>query len=341
MAYGRDVVRRWLKPLLGATVCVILVARLRWEVIADALGAVGPWFAAVAALDLACMVCDAAAIRELAGRSTSLANAFAAQATGYVLNRLTPGGTLGEPLKVARLSRQTSRDTAVSAILLYNLATFGGGVVTIVIGAPIAVLALDLPGRVAVAVAIASGVLAGVLVAAVVLVRRRLVARAIGAVRALRVISAARADRWRDRTRAVDARLASFGDAGSRMGVLFVLASRALDQLGTLVLLHALGVPAGLELAVVSLGVAITWAANAMPLGLGVADGGHCALFAMFGANPAFGVVFAMIERTRAAILAVGGITIAAWLDSRPPAQCALPSQPSIARRISVLPSCE
>src|SRR5262245_34665626 len=209
---------RWIKPVLGAVACGAIAAHLSWHALRDAIVAAGPWFAVVALVDVAGMLCDAAAIRELARRKSSLGNAFVAQASGYVLNRLTPGSTLGEPLKVSRLARQAPHDVAVSAVVLYNLATFGVGVVAIVLGASPAVLALPLPPSLEVAMWIASAALVVGLGVLILLVRRGFVATLVGALRRLRVISAERAVTWREHTRAIDANLASFGDAPSRRG---------------------------------------------------------------------------------------------------------------------------
>jgi uncharacterized membrane protein YbhN (UPF0104 family) len=308
------------KAVLGALLFGAFAARLGYSALADALVSVGPWFVVVALFDVAGMVCDASAIRELAHRRTSLGNAFVAQASGYMVNRLTPGSTLGEPVKIARLTRSAPRDVAVSAIVLYNVATFGVGVVVIAIGTPLALYAHRLAPTLELAVGIACGVLVVGLGVLLALVRRGPVAGAIRGVRRLRLISPERAGRWHDRTRAIDANLATFGDAPSRRGVLLVFASRGLEQLGTLTLLHALGAPlsGGLGIAVISLGILITWISNVMPFGLGVADGGHYTLFALFGAPATLGLAFAMLERARAAILGlVGAATCGLALSQR------------------------
>lgn len=298
--------RRWIKPVLGPLVFVALATHLGWSAMRDAIVSVGLWFAVVAMIDVAGMTCDAAAIREFAARRTSLRNAFVAQASGYVLNRMTPGSTLGEPLKVMRLAREAPRDIAVSAIVLYNIATFGVGVVVIVIGAPMAVFALDLPGSLVTAVWIALAVLVVGLVALVALMRRGLVGMLIGAARRMRAISAERETRWRAKTASIDAHL---GDARWRTGVLFVFASRLTEQLGTLILLHALGAPFSgyLAIAFLALGILISWISNLMPLGLGIADTGHYTLFALLGAPATLGIAFAMVERARACVLSLFG----------------------------------
>ena len=297
--------RTWMKPVVGAGAFAAIAVHLGGHRIGDAIVAAGPWFVVVAVVDAAAMLCDAAAIRELARRKSSLANAVVAQASGYVLNRLTPGSMLGEPLKVSRLAREAPHDVAVSAIVLYNVATFGVGVVVIAIGAPLALLALPVPPSLEVAVWIASVALVVALGVLIALVRRGLVGTLIGAMRRVRAISRERANAWRERTRTIDASLASFGDAPSRRGLVLVFASRALEQIGTLLLLHGLGAPLsdGLGLAVLSFGIPIAWASSLTPLGLGVADGGHYTLFALFGATATLGVAFAMLDRARASIL--------------------------------------
>ncbi len=303
-------VRRSLPLAAGAVMLALLLQHLGWSAVGDAVVAVGPWFLVVAAIDVLGMACDAAAIQSFARPYAviSFQRAFVAQATGYAVNRVTPGNALGEPVKVAILAADAPRPAAVSAIVLYNLATLGVAVVAIAVVAPFALLAIDLPPALEAVVWVAIGVLVVALAGVVVVLRRGLFATAIAAARLGRLITAERADRWLCRTREIDRQLRRFGDPASRRGLAFVAASRVLDWLGTLLLLDALGLGGPLVLGIMSIGILISWLANLMPLGLGIADGGLCTLFRALGASAEAGLAFAMIDRARGCLLgAVGG----------------------------------
>jgi hypothetical protein len=62
--------------------------------------------------------------------------------------------------------------------------------------------------------------------------------------------------------------------------------------------------------AALSVGVIVTWAANIVPLGLGIADGANYVLYGMLGATAAAGLVFTMINRLRTVVLAMMGLVV-------------------------------
>ncbi|HEY1818020.1 MAG TPA: lysylphosphatidylglycerol synthase domain-containing protein [Kofleriaceae bacterium] len=308
--------RRAIPIVVGAAMVALLLDHVGWGAVHAAIASAGPWCLVVVVIDVAGLACDAAAIASFARPHAAIAyrRAFVAQATGYVINQLTPGNSLGEPVKVSILGAEAPRDVAISAIVLYNLATVVVGAAAIAFGAPFALLALDLPP----ALGIASWVGVGVVVAAVaglfVALRRGLCATSIELLRRCRAIGGARAARWTARTATIDVHLRELGGPASRRGLGFACASRAASWLGTLVLLPALGVPltAPSVLAVLSLGVLISWLSDAMPLGLGIADGGQCTLYTALGATPAVGLAVAMIGRARACLAGMVALAIAA-----------------------------
>ena len=87
-----------------------------------------------------------------------------------------------------------------------------------------------------------------------------------------------------------------------------------MNWIGTLVVLHVVGVPltGQLVVAMLSVGILITWMSNIIPLGLGLADGGNYVLYGLLGAAPAAGLVFTMINRVRTVVLAAMGLAILA-----------------------------
>jgi hypothetical protein len=237
---------------------------------------------------------------------------FAAQASGLAINRLTPGNSMGEPVKVTMLVEHVPVPAAISAIVMFNLATISIAIAALVVGVPLTFLVLDLPARAQVAVWIATAVLVVIAALLLVLARRGAFATLVGGARRLGMISEERATRWRDRAAAIDAQVRQFGRPGSRRGIAFVFASRCLNWAGTIVVMIAAGVPltAPLVLANLSVGILITWLSNVIPLGLGIADGTNYALYGALGSSGPVGLVFTMINRVRTVVLAGMGLTV-------------------------------
>lgn len=307
--------RRVFPVVLGAGVLIALVEHVGWSAVHRAIAATGPWFAVVVLFDVIALACDAASIASFVRTRAAISyrRAFAAQASGYVINLLTPGNSLGEPVKVSIVGADVPRDVAISAIVLYNLATAVVGAAAVAVGAPFALLAVDLPPalRLAFWIGIAVVVLAfgGLFVA----LRRGLCATLVAIAARCRVIGRPRAARWLARTAAIDVQLRELGGPASRPGLAFACASRAASWLGTLIVLPALGVTLSVPfvVAVLSLGILISWISDAMPLGLGIADGGQCTLYTALGAAPVAGLAFAMIARARSCLAGMVALAIA------------------------------
>jgi hypothetical protein len=193
---------------------------------------------------------------------------------------------------------------------MFNLATSWVAIATIVIGAPIALLSLDLPVRAEIAVWIASAVLVALALVLVVIVRRGAFAIVIRGIRGIGLISDRRAARWQTAVLAVDTDIREIGRM--RRGLAFVIGSRLFYTTGTVVLMAAAGVPltAPLVLATISVGLLIAWISNIVPLGLGIADGSNYALYGALGATGPVGLVFTMVNRLRVCVLALIGLTV-------------------------------
>ena len=302
---------------VGLLALAFFLNELGWDGVDQAFE-VGGWFAVLAAIDLASVLCDAFAVHGyLRPRvRVSYPRVLGAQASGLAINRLTPGNSLGEPVKVTMLVRYVPVDAAVSAIVMFNLTTYYVAIAALVIGVPLTATLLDLPHQLAIAVWLAAGVLDVVAVALAVVVRRGAVGTIIDGAVAIRVVSRARGDRWHARIATIDATVRELGrpESGFRRGLAGVVGSRLLNWTGTIVVLHACAITLTLPLVVatLSVGILVTWMTNVIPLGLGIADGANYMLYDLLGATSKAGLLFTMVNRLRTVVLAILGLAIMA-----------------------------
>jgi uncharacterized protein (TIRG00374 family) len=301
----------------GAIALGFLLRRLGGEGVRHVIVDAGPWLLAIAAIDVASMACDGYALYSFLARRVGFWRVFAAEASGLAINRLTPANSVGEAVKVTMLTRAVPADFAVSAVVLFNLSTIYLGIAAIVVGVPITALMLDLPHRIEIAVWIATGLLIVFSMVVLVIVRRGAVSTLIDGMVGLRFIRRDRAERWRAKIADLDARVRAA--PGLRGGLLGVFGSRVFNWIGTIVVLHACGIPmtAPLVVAMLSVGILVTWMSNVIPLGLGVADGTNYALYGILGASPDAGLVFTMVNRLRTCAVAAIGLTVMAVAGGR------------------------
>jgi uncharacterized protein (TIRG00374 family) len=303
--------------VFGAIGLVVVIDQLGGEGIRRVFLGVGRWFVVIAAIDVVSAMCDAVGIHGfLLGKAPYL-RVFAAQISGLAINRLTPGNSLGEPVKVTMLVRSVPTDAAVSAVVMYNLTTMYVAIATIALGVPVTALLLDLPHRIAVIVWLGLAALVVFAIVVAVLVRRGALTTFVHVLARANAISTRTAARWHTRVAAIDERIRGITDAkssGLSRGLTGVIASRALNSFGTVVLLHACGIPmtAPLVVAMLSAGILVQWISNVVPLGLGIADSTTYLLYALVGAPPMAGVVYAMANRVRTVVLASIGLAVMA-----------------------------
>jgi len=305
--------------VVGVVAFAFVVRALGWSGIEQAVLGTGTWFIAIAALDLVgSIVGDAAAVYGFLRPHTdvSFRHVVAAQLSGMAINRLTPGNTLGEPVKVTMLVRAgVPTDVAVSTIMIFNLTTMYVGIAAIVLGVPLTALLLDLPPDLSRAVWIALAVLVALAGLLAILVKRGALGLVVRALAGLRVISVARRDRWRSAVQQIDVRVSDLGNLrrpGMLRGIAGVLTSRVFNWVGTIVILHATDIPmtAPLVIASLSVGILVTWLSNVIPLGLGLADGTNYVLYGLLGASPISGLLFTLVNRLRTILLAMMGLTV-------------------------------
>ena len=65
-------------------------------------------------------------------------------------------------------------------------------------------------------------------------------------------------------------------------------------------------------IAMLSVGILVTWLSNIIPLGLGIADGTNYVLYGLLGAAPVAGLLFTMVNRLRTVVLALLGLSVMA-----------------------------
>jgi hypothetical protein len=303
--------------VIGLVAFALVASHLGWTAMRDVVAATGVWFAVIAAIDLVSAMCDAFAIHGFIRpkQRVSYWAVYAAQLSGMAINRLTPGNTLGEPVKVTMLVRTIPVDTAVAAIVMFNLTTMYVGIASIVIGVPLTALLLDLPERVALLVWIGLGVLVAIAIAIAILIKRGAIGTVIDGLVATQIITKDRGMRWRTKVAAIDARVRNVGDtrsSGIARGLGGVLGSRVINWVGTIVVLYAADIPmtAPLVIASLSAGILVTWMSNVIPLGLGLADGTNYVLYGLLGAAPIAGLLFTLLNRLRTVVLALLGLTV-------------------------------
>jgi hypothetical protein len=310
----------------GAIGFAILVDRVGWRTMQDAVTHAGWWFLWIALIDLASVFSDSAAVYCFvrANGPVSYWRVLAAQASGIAINRLTPGNSLGEGVKVSMIvDHVPSRGTALSSIVKFNVTTLYVAVTVIVIGVPLTLLGLEVPAHAERIVWFGTGAIVLLALLLGLLLRRGVVRTALGAVRALGFASGPRTARWLERASGIDASIRGFSDPWSRRGVLFVWVSRACHCTAIVCVLHAAAVPLSPQIVIgmMSVGTVITWMAGIVPLGIGLADGTYYLFYGALGASPVVGLAFAMVNRTRTLVLAamgLGALAIATLVDRRP-----------------------
>jgi uncharacterized protein (TIRG00374 family) len=306
---------RWVTRIALVAGAVGLIATV-WLVgpstIAGHLRAIGWWFAALIACDLAMTCLDAAAVHALTrgDKAPPYGRVLVAQIAGRAVNAVTPGGNLGEALKASLLAEQTRGSRIVAAVMYCGLTSLCISLIMVSIGAPLTALLLDVHGGIRIALLVSGLVAAGIVIAVITLVRRGMLASVAKLARKLRVLSKKRLEKWQAKLGEVDEILSGTGHPGARKrATLFVLASKTLGWFETWLIVATAGYFLDLpELAaLLSAGIVLGWISTIIPMGLGVAEGGNYGLFGLIGAPAALGVSLALARRVLQILSAVIG----------------------------------
>lgn len=280
------------------------------------LAAIGWGFAAVIAIEVGVTLCDSAALSGFlgaGGRRPTFLQVAKAQIAGRAVNAVTPLASLGEATKATTLMEHASSRRAIAAVFHYNLASVGVRLLTIAIGAPICALVLELPTALAIALYVGAAVAATALVVGALLVRRGMLVTLVDTGRAIRVLSKARAARWRKLVLEIDRTPYRAGKQQSQFApAKWIVVSRVLALASMWVVLASVGHIAGpgTIAAIATAGTLISMIASIVPMGLGISEGSNAALFAALGAPASLGVTMVLGTRITLIAYAVLGLVL-------------------------------
>jgi uncharacterized protein (TIRG00374 family) len=303
--------------VIGLAALVVTIWLVGPSALLHYLREIGWFFIVIVAIELLSSVLDATAVYFMAhgpGRP-SWRVAVVAQITGRGINSVTPGGNLGEAVKVGLLSRHCSTRRAVAAVLYAGLiaVVISFGLIA-VCSAPTAFL-FKMPDAVMVILFAGAALAAAIAVAIVWLMRRGMLSILANALARLHLISRKRRKKWHAALADVDARLSGQSNGYRRKAIVCVAISQFLQRALTYFTVLEAGyhLSPGQFLALLSAGVLIGWISTIIPMGLGLSEGGNVALFTVIGAPASLGLALALARRVNQIVFAaIGFIVLAA-----------------------------
>jgi uncharacterized protein (TIRG00374 family) len=307
----------WVTRISVAVGLVALIATV-WivgpYVILGHLREIGWFFALIVATDVLSSVCDATAVFFMAhGKGApTWRECVVAQLAGRGVNAVTPGGNLGEALKVGLLSRRCSPKRIVAAVMYVGLVLIVFSFAVIAFGTAATAFLFDVPDAGKAALFAGAAVAAAIGCTIVVLIRRGMLSTLSDVLARLHIISRKRREKWNKTLEEVDARLRG-ADVRHRKPAIAVLAlSQALQKFLAFLVVFAAGytLSPGQFLALVSAGVLLGWISAIIPMGLGISEGGNVALFSLIGAPASLGLALALARRVNQIVFASIGFVV-------------------------------
>jgi uncharacterized protein (TIRG00374 family) len=280
------------------------------------LKSIGWFFIVLVVFEMISSVLDGIAIYFMAhgkGRPT-VRESVVAQIVGRGVNSVTPGGNLGEALKVGLLSKRCSTRRIVAAVMYVGLMGVVISLAIVAVGSAVTAFWFDMPGIV-MTLCLAGAAISGVIaVAIVVLLRRGMLSTLSNGLARVHIISKQRREKWHTTLVEVDARLRGEDGDHRRKAVACVAASHILQKgLAYFTIMSAGYVMSpGQFLALLSAGVLIGWISTIIPMGLGISEGGNAALFTLIGAPAALGLALALARRVNQVVFAAIGFFVLA-----------------------------
>jgi uncharacterized protein (TIRG00374 family) len=313
----------WLKWVTRISLAIGVVALVVtvWMVGPRALLAhlrdIGPWFGVLFAVELVVSLLDAGVIYSLTrGRGAPTGRqVVVAQLAGRAVNSVTPAATLGEALRVSLLARHCSPQRVLAAVLFAAIGALVFGLAFLAIGALATPLLFALPPALELVFFSVGAASLACAIAVVLLVRRGMVSELARVARRLHLISHARHDRWREKLASLDRRLR--GDdqrEHRRTAIALLFVSQVLQRVSIWLVLVAAGYSLSFAqvVGILSAGVMLGWLASIVPMGIGLAESGNGALFALLGAPTSLGVALALARRVNQIAFAVLGFSVLA-----------------------------
>lgn len=311
---------RWMKWVTRISVVIgigALIATVWWvgpSVIYGHLREIGWFFLLIVSADVLSSVCDGTAVYYMAqGKGAPRwRECVVAQLAGRGVNAVTPGGNLGEALKVGLLSERCSPKRIVAAVMYVGLVLIVFSFAVIALGTAVTAFWFDMPPTAQIALlvgALLAAVIAGTIL---VLLRRGMLSTLSNGLTRLRIISKKRRQKWSKTLEEVDARLRGQDVAHRKHAIAFLAISQALQKFLTFLVVYAAGyvLSPGQFLALVSAGVLLGWISTIIPMGLGISESGNVALFGLIGAPASLGLALALARRVNQIVFAAIGFVV-------------------------------
>jgi len=311
---------RWLRWIthVSLAIGVIALAITVWIVgpytLWEQLKKIGWFFLALVALEIVTSICDATAIYFMAdgpGRPSWRATVVA-QIAGRGINSVTPGGNLGEAVKVGLLAQRCSPRRIVAAVMYVNLVAIVINFGVIAVCSAATAFLFDVPHAGVIALLAGAAIATGIAIGIMVLIKRGMLSTLSNALAHVHIISKKRRKSWNNMLEEVDRRLRGEDSTQTRKAVVFI----AISQFGQKALTYATILAAGYTLstgqfvALCSAGLLLGWISTIIPMGLGISEGGNVALFSIIGAPPPLGLALALARRVNQVAFAVIGFFV-------------------------------
>lgn len=303
--------------VVGAIALVVTTWLVGPSTILEYLEAIGWFFIIIVAIEIVSSLLDGTTLYFMAhgpGRPT-LRETIVAQLVGRGVNSVTPGGNLGEALKVGLLSKRCSARRIVAAVMYVVLLGVVLSLAGVAIGTVATAFLFDLPPIGMLALVAGGAITGAIALAIIVLMRRGMLSTLADALARLHIISDERRASWSESLSQVDARLSGTDDGVYRRRAIACIAISQLLQKGlTYFTLLAAGyaMSPGQFLALLSAGVLLAWISTLIPMGLGISEGGNAALFTLIGAPASLGLALALARRVNQVVFAAIGFAVLA-----------------------------
>ena len=282
--------------------------------IATSLLRVGPWFVPLVLLDVCSTLLDATALFTLGAPHCAVRwrDAVVAQFVGRGVNEVTPLGSVGEVSKVSILAEHSPAARATATVVIANLLTNAVTASIVAISGPFVAAYVKLPAPWPWLFRIVGTIFVLVIVGIGFLLSRGLLSSIASRVvrrgwLPKRVIGFTKDFEKHLRHPSDHEKLARY------RALALMIGSRALNWFSCWLTLVVLGRTVGVcvLIALMSAGVLVSLIGNIVPLGIGLVDGGHAALFVALGLTAPIGIAFSLSRRLVRLLYPLIGIPLA------------------------------
>ena len=272
---------------------------------------IGWFFIVIVVIELISSTLDGTAVYFMA-RGPTWREAVVAQIAGRGINSITPGGNLGEAVKIGLLSRRCPMRRAVAAVMYVGIIAVTIAFSVIAVGTAATPFMFDMPTAAKIALWVGAAVAAGIAFSLIWLMHHGMLSKIASVLSRLHILRKVLA-KWKKTLEEVDARLSGHADGEHRAKAIACIAvSQILQKTLSYVTVLAAGytLSPGQFLAMLSAGVLVGWISTIIPMGLGISEGGNVALFTMIGAPASLGLALALARRVNQIVFASIGFSV-------------------------------